>query len=63
MGKTKEPRENQKNKKPKLFRDVWSEAHVCFFLLSSSFFWFFLVMTLKKQKKSRFVWFFEGTLT
>ena len=54
------PRENQKpknlerTKKPKnqnFSENVWSEAHVWFFLVFLEFFWFFLVMTLKKLKK------------
>ena len=45
------PRENQKTKKPKLFREclVWGSCLV--FLVFLEFFWFFLVMTLKKLKK------------
>ena len=56
------PRENQKpknlekTKKPKnqnFSENVWSEAHVWFFLVFLEFFWFFLVMTLKKLKKTQ----------
>ena len=56
------PRENQKpknlekTKKPKnqnFSENVWSEAHVCFFLVFLEFFCFFLVMTLKKLKKTQ----------
>ena len=62
--KTKKPRENQKTKKPKLFRECLVSGSCLFFLFSSSFFCFFLVMTLKKLKKLKvFFWFFEGTLT
>ena len=50
--------QNQKNlektKKPKnqnFSENVWSEAHVWFFLVLPRFFWFFLVLTLKKLKK------------
>ena len=50
--------QNQKNlektKKPKnqnFSENVWSEAHVWFFLVLPSCFWFFLVLTLKKLKK------------
>ena len=66
------PRENQKpknlekTKKPKnqnFSENVWSEAHVCFFLVFLEFFCFFLVMTLKKLKKFKVFLFFGGTLT
>ena len=53
MGNTKK-KNIEKTKKPKNqnFSDnVWSEVHVCFFLVFLEFFWFFLVMTLKKLKK------------
>ena len=51
----------EKTKKPKnqnFSENVWSEAHVWFFLVLPRFFWFFLVLTLKKLKKPRFFWFF-----
>ena len=56
------PRANQKTKnldktkKPKnqnFSENVWSEAHVWFFLVFLEFFGFFLVMTLKKLKKTQ----------
>ena len=66
------PRENQKpknlekTKKPKnqnFSENVWSEAHVWFFLVFLEFFWFFLVMTLKKLKKLKvFLVFLEELL-
>ena len=46
----------EKTKKPKnqnFSENVWSEAHVCFFLVFLEFFWFFWVMTLKKPKKTQ----------
>ena len=57
------PRENQKTKKPKLFREclVWGSCLVFFGF--PRVFLFFLVMTLKKLKKLKVFWFFEGTLT
>ena len=48
------PKNLEKTKKPKnqnFSENVWSEAHVWFFLVFLEFFWFFLVMTLKKLKK------------
>ena len=66
------PRENQKpknlekTKKPKnqnFSENVWSEAHVWFFLVFLEFFWFLLVMTLKKLKNLKVFCFFGGTLT
>ena len=51
MGKTKKPRETKKPKNQNFSENVWSEAHVWFFLVFLEFFWFFLVMTLKKPKK------------
>ena len=45
------PGENQKNKKPKLFRECLVWGSCLFFCLFSSSFLFFLVMTLKKLKK------------
>ena len=54
LTKSKKPRENQKTKKPKkqnFSENVWSEAHVWFFLFLPSFFCFFLALTLKKLKE------------
>ena len=59
------PRENQKpknlektkkNKKPKnqnFSENVWSEAHVCFFLVFLEFFCFFFGHDLEKIKKTQ----------
>ena len=41
LTKSKKPRENQKNKKQFFSENVWSEAHVWFFLVLPRFFWFF----------------------
>ena len=45
------PRENQKTKKPKLFRECLVWGSCLFFLVFLEFFWFCFVMTLKKPKK------------
>jgi len=47
----KNSRKPKKTKKQNFSENVWSEAHVCFFLVLPSFFCFFLVLTLKKLKK------------
>ena len=51
MGKTKNLEKTKKLKNQNFSENVWSEAHVWFFLVLPRFFWFFLVMTLKKLKK------------
>ena len=48
----------KKTKKQNFSENVWSEAHVWFFLVLPRFFCFFLVLTLKKLKNSMFFWFF-----
>ena len=56
MGKTKNLEKTKKPKNQNFSENVWSEAHVCFFLVLPCF---FLVMTLKKLKKLKvFFWFF-----
>ena len=45
------PKNLEKTKKPKLFRECLVWGSCLFFLVSPRFFWFFLVMTLKKLKK------------
>ena len=65
-GENQKTKNLEKTKKPKnqnFSETVWSEAHVCFFLVFLDFFLFFLAMTLKKLKKLKVFWFFEGTLT
>ena len=55
------PKNIEKTKKPKnqnFSENVWSEVHVCFFLVFLGFFWFF-GHDLEKTKKTRF---FEGRL-
>ena len=42
---------SRKPKNQNFSENVWSEAHVWFFLVLPRFFWFFLVLTLKKLKK------------
>ena len=59
MGKTKHLEKTKKPKNQNFSENVWSEAHVCFFLVLPSFFLVFLVMTLKKLKNSRFFCFFD----
>ena len=51
LTKSKKPRENQKTKKPKLFRECLVWGSCLFFLVLPRFFCFFLVLTLKKLKK------------
>ena len=51
-------KKNSRTKKQNFLENVWSEAHVWFFLVLPRFFWFFLVLTLKKLKNSRFFLFF-----
>ena len=50
-GKTKNLDKTKKPKNQNFSENVWSEAHVCSFLVFLEFFLFFLVMTLKKLKK------------
>ena len=57
LTKSKKPRENQKNKKQFFSENVWSEAHVWFFLVLPRFFWFF-GLDLEKTKKNRVFLFF-----
>ena len=52
LTKSKKPRENQKNKKQFFSENVWSEAHVWFFLVLPRFFWFFFGFDLEKTKKN-----------
>ena len=44
---------SRKPKNQNFSENVWSEAHVCFFLVLPSFFWLFLVLTLKKLKQTQ----------
>ena len=50
-GKTKNLNKTKKPKNQNFSENVWSEAHVCSFLVFLEFFLVFLVMTLKKLKK------------
>ena len=52
-GKPKNLDKTKKTKKPKLFENVWSEAHVCFFLVFLEFFWFFFCHDLEKTEKTQ----------
>ena len=54
LEKTKNQKTSRKPKNQNFSENVWSEAHVCFFLVFLEFFWFCLVMTLKKLKNSSF---------
>ena len=51
LTKSKNLEKTKKTKNQNVSENVWSEAHVCFFLVLPSFFCFFLVLTWKKLKK------------
>ena len=60
LTKSKKPRENQKTKKTKLFREclVWGSCLV-FFGFAEFFLFFFLVLTLKRLKNLKVFCFFD----
>ena len=60
-GKTKNQKTSRKPKKPNnqnFSENVWSEAHVCFFLVFLDFFGFFGHDLEKIKKTQGFFWFF-----
>ena len=64
LEKTKNQKTSRKPKNQNFSENVWSEAHVWFFLVFLEFFLFFFGHDLEKTKKTQgFFGFFGGTLT
>ena len=53
MGETKNLEKTKKPKNQNFSENVWSEAHVCFFLVLPRFFFVFFGHDLEKTKKTQ----------